>query len=109
MACASLAMATTFSHRAGTFAPTTMKPIPSKRLRFLNLAAAPVPLWLATLALVAALPANGFAQKTPRKPNIVFILADDLGVHDLGCYGRKDQPTPHLDRLAAQGLRFTAA
>jgi arylsulfatase A-like enzyme len=43
------------------------------------------------------------------RPNIVFILADDLGVNDLSCYGRKDQPTPHLDRLASQGLRFTSA
>jgi arylsulfatase A-like enzyme len=43
------------------------------------------------------------------KPNIVFILADDLGVNDLSCYGRRDQSTPHLDRLAAQGMRFTAA
>ncbi len=45
----------------------------------------------------------------PDKPNIVFILADDLGINDLGCYGRKDQPTPNLDRLAAEGMRFTAA
>ncbi len=42
-------------------------------------------------------------------PNIVFILADDLGINDLGCYGRADQPTPNLDRLAAEGMRFTAA
>jgi arylsulfatase A-like enzyme len=42
-------------------------------------------------------------------PNLVFILADDLGVNDLSCYGRKDQPTPRLDRLAQQGMRFTAA
>lgn len=40
-------------------------------------------------------------------PSIVFILADDLGYGDLGCYGCPDIETPHLDRLAAQGLRFT--
>jgi len=43
------------------------------------------------------------------RPNVVFILADDLGVDDLACYGRKDQPTPNLDRLAAGGARFTSA
>ena len=42
-------------------------------------------------------------------PNIVFILTDDLGINDLSCYGRKDQPSPHLDRLAEQGMRFTQA
>jgi arylsulfatase A-like enzyme len=44
-----------------------------------------------------------------RRPNIVFILADDLGINDLHCYGRPDHHTPHLDRLASQGLRFTSA
>jgi arylsulfatase A-like enzyme len=43
------------------------------------------------------------------RPNIVLIFTDDLGVNDLSCYGRRDQPTPHLDRLAAQGMRFTSA
>jgi arylsulfatase len=42
-----------------------------------------------------------------RPPNIVFILADDLGYAELGCYGQKKIRTPCLDRLAAQGLRFT--
>ncbi len=43
------------------------------------------------------------------KPNIVFVLCDDLGVNDLRCYGRADHVTPNLDRLAAQGTRFTSA
>jgi len=43
------------------------------------------------------------------RPNIVFILCDDLGVNDLHCYGRSDHRTPHLDALAAQGTRFTSA
>ena len=44
-----------------------------------------------------------------RSPNIVFILADDLGYADLGCYGRRDYATPHIDRLALEGLKFTHA
>ena len=44
--------------------------------------------------------------QTP-KPNIVFILADDLGYGELGCYGEKMIKTPHLDRLAVEGMRFT--
>lgn len=43
-----------------------------------------------------------------RKPNFVFILADDLGHGDLGCYGQTKIKTPHLDRLAAEGMRFTS-
>ncbi len=44
-----------------------------------------------------------------RKPNIVFIMADDLGYGDLGCYGQKLIKTPNIDRLASQGIRFTQA
>ncbi|HEX5320228.1 MAG TPA: sulfatase-like hydrolase/transferase [Stellaceae bacterium] len=44
-----------------------------------------------------------------KAPNIVFILADDLGYADLSCYGRRDFATPHLDRIAAEGVRFTQA
>lgn len=40
-------------------------------------------------------------------PNIIFVLADDMGYSDIGCYGAKKVKTPHIDRLAAEGLRFT--
>ena len=42
-----------------------------------------------------------------RKPNIIFILADDLGYGDLGCYGQRLIETPNIDALAAEGIRFT--
>ena len=43
----------------------------------------------------------------PTQPNIIFILADDLGYGDVGCYGQKRIKTPHIDRLAREGMRFT--
>ncbi|GAB2770735.1 arylsulfatase [Rhabdobacter roseus] len=46
-------------------------------------------------------------RKVPAKPNFIFILADDLGYGDLGCYGQKRIQTPHLDQMAANGVRFT--
>jgi arylsulfatase A-like enzyme len=52
--------------------------------------------------------AEGFAAKVRKQPNVVLILADDLGWTDLGCQGSKFYETPHIDRLAAQGLRFTS-
>ncbi len=54
------------------------------------------------LLLTATLPATA-----AEKLNVVFILADDLGWGELGCYGQKKIPTPNIDRLAAQGMRFT--
>jgi arylsulfatase A len=57
--------------------------------------------------LSACLTSFAAAADAPRKPNIVFILADDLGYGDLGCYGQQKIKTPHIDRLAAQGMRFT--
>lgn len=56
------------------------------------------------LAALLAIPGHVLAAS---KPNIIFILADDLGYTDLGCYGSKYHETPNLDRLAAQGIRFT--
>jgi arylsulfatase A len=58
-------------------------------------------------AFLATLPAGLLAAES--KMNFVFILADDLGVRDLGCYGNSYYATPNLDRLAAQGARFTNA
>ena len=55
------------------------------------------------LAFFGALAVAALAEK----PNVVFILADDLGYGDLGCYGAKDIRTPNLDRLAREGTRFT--
>ncbi len=49
------------------------------------------------------------AEQKPDRPNLIIILADDLGENDLGCYGRKDHHTPHLDKLAAEGMRFTSS
>jgi arylsulfatase A-like enzyme len=60
----------------------------------------------ASLAL-AGLARPTRAQST--KPNIVFILADDLGFADVSCYGQRDYATPNIDRLALEGTRFTQA
>ena len=59
-------------------------------------------LFLALLIFAASL-------RAADKPNIVLIFADDLGMQDLGCYGRKEHNTPNLDELATQGIRFTNA
>src|ERR1043166_8806960 len=47
--------------------------------------------------------------QSPAKPNIVLILADDLGWTDLGCFGSEYYETPHIDRLAREGMKFTQA
>jgi arylsulfatase A-like enzyme len=59
-------------------------------------------------ALVLAAPATStVSAEVPLRPNIIFILADDMGHGDLGCYGGKLIHTPRLDQLAAEGMRFT--
>lgn len=51
---------------------------------------------------------SAFGQKgVSRAPNIILILTDDMGIGDVGCYGGKVAPTPNIDRLAAEGTRFT--
>jgi arylsulfatase A-like enzyme len=66
------------------------------------------PILLAGIVLALS-PASARVEAPPPRPNIVFILADDLGINDLACYGRKDHCTPNLDRLERQGIRFTQA
>jgi arylsulfatase A-like enzyme len=63
---------------------------------------------LLTLAAVS-FPAARAAEQASAKPNIIFILADDLAMGDLGSYGQKLIQTPNLDRMAAEGTRFTQA
>src|SRR5215475_3564038 len=58
---------------------------------------------------IAATTAGLLRGADSRPPNIVFIMADDLGYADLSCYGRRDFTTPNLDALASQGVRFTQA
>ena len=57
--------------------------------------------------LLSTLSANG--QKKDSKPNIIFILCDDMGYGDLGCYGQPFIRTPHIDAMANEGMRFTQA
>src|SRR5207249_8391390 len=61
------------------------------------------------LGAVALGPGGAAAADQPaRLPNVVIIVADDLGYADLGCQGCKDIPTPHIDALAKAGVRFTS-
>ena len=64
-----------------------------------------IPLTAVLLAPLAALR----AADVPKRPNVLLILADDLGVRDLACFGNTYHETPHLDRLASRGVRLTNA
>jgi arylsulfatase A-like enzyme len=59
------------------------------------------------LSLAAAVLSAGAALAAEPRPNIVFILADDLGYTDVGCFGSRYYETPNIDRMATQGMRFT--
>ncbi|MHC4330223.1 MAG: arylsulfatase [Planctomycetota bacterium] len=58
-------------------------------------------------AALALRPATGAGRSSKKKPNIIFIMADDLGYKELGCYGQQRIKTPNIDKLAAEGMRFT--
>jgi arylsulfatase A-like enzyme len=77
-----------------------IKPLPSFAIHLRPILAA-----VAIACTILSCAVSG--QSTVAKPNIVIILADDLGYGDLGCYGHPSIRTPHLDRMAAEGLRFT--
>ena len=60
------------------------------------------------LFLAAAAACTGTAcGKAPEKPNIIYLMFDDLGYGDLGCYGQEKIETPNIDALASQGILFT--
>lgn len=65
--------------------------------------------WICVALTVGALSVGQALAVTGDKPNIIFILADDLGFNQLGCYGDTPIKTPNLDRLAGRGIRFTQA
>ncbi len=69
-------------------------------------------LCIVALAVFKVLPSATLRAAEPeprlhRPPNVIFILADDLGYGDLGCFGQKKIRTPHIDQMAAEGIRFT--
>src|SRR6266404_6130106 len=66
-----------------------------------------VSIWLPAIALACFCTASSSRAADSPRPNVIFILADDLGYGDLGCYGQKHIRTPNIDRLAAEGMRFT--
>jgi arylsulfatase A-like enzyme len=65
--------------------------------------------FLAATTLAPLLLKPGQSKRTDPPPNILFIMADDLGYADLSCYGRRDYTTPNIDSIAATGMKFTQA
>jgi len=94
-----------------------MNPVPSQEAQALirsirmnrrTLLAGTAALGTVTLGLSEGA-AHAASRAVARAPNIIYIIADDLGVYDLGCYGQTRIRTPHIDRMAAQGMKFTQA
>lgn len=78
-----------------------------KRLAMLN---SHQSIFILILSVTLIIPCISKAQKkVPQKPNIIFILADDLGYAEVSCYGSDKYQTPNIDKLAAEGIRFTNA
>ena len=64
--------------------------------------------WSAAVSILSVLAIGPLTTAAEQKPNVIFILADDLGYGDVGCFGQTKIQTPNLDRLAAEGTRFTS-
>ncbi|NQU30890.1 MAG: sulfatase-like hydrolase/transferase, partial [Anaerolineae bacterium] len=62
--------------------------------------------WIAFFVLLAA-DVGQLQAASQERPNVVIIFADDLGYGDIGCFGASKIKTPHIDRMAKEGLRFT--
>lgn len=73
----------------------------SPQARFFTLLQAALLCWIVPLTVEAA------EQPATRRPNIIYIMTDDLGYGDLGCYGQQVIATPYLDQMATEGMRFT--
>ncbi|WP_340114616.1 arylsulfatase [Maribellus mangrovi] len=66
--------------------------------------------WIALFAILfinCSKPIYSEEKVNPERPNIIYILADDMGVYDLGCYGQQKIKTPNIDKMAAEGMLFT--
>ena len=96
------------SYRPGAEAPTSNAP-PVRKRRPRTKPNASKPAATASSSQAASKPtANVRSQPAdPTKPNVIFMLTDDLGYSDVGCYGAEKVKTPHIDRLAVEGIRFT--